>query len=335
VQFTVGEDARCIEVKTKDEAGELPLASYMIVHSELSSGTTVKKYSVTLEGGQKLFFGVSPSIDSDGEFTRALIDFTYQDASSFKAALSSLQSLFTWTFEQRLRTVAFALILIVVLAGISLYVSKKDSPPQESQQASSNTHSDAVAPSADAQSIQPPDQAPVIPAPEVRLELPKRAQRRSAARDSNVLSNQNQSLAARENANLSRQDQVGSEDTRGLTTDRNRRALLSVRRIYVEQHSGDSSIQLIREVLIQALEQSTRYSVAASPQDVDALLLWSVKERNGTTQIQAWLVTSTNKSLWASTDTISSKTFQEHTAEVTQRIIQKLLDYVAAVEGRQ
>lgn len=86
IRFEVEESDELIEVRGQDREGEVLLAVHLLTHNDIKSGDRSSRSSMTLEGGQKICFAITPSSHSAGEVAGARVEVTYQETSPVRAA---------------------------------------------------------------------------------------------------------------------------------------------------------------------------------------------------------------------------------------------------------
>lgn len=348
VQFEVTDQDRLIEVKTSDEAGDLLLASHMIIHREIQSGKPPQRYSVVLEGGQELSFSLQASLDSEGEFAGAVVELTYRETNLLRRTLLLIQHIQRETPKRLVSThpsgVLKALLALVFLvacaASVITYVNFKRQPsPISASHNSANENKESSVPSYP--SVSRSDQSMVAPSKGKSATRSKKVYQQSsgavvtknsstqpASPDKAVASDANSSTGSIE---LPLEGRLVQEGTRGVIVG-SRDALRLIKQVYVESLGSDLASQRLRDRLIRSIQANNRLTITEEPEDADAVLRWSVSKTRMGRQIKAQLINTRQETLWSATQQIPSKTTPAPLLEYAGKIIEQLLKDIEAME---
>ncbi len=128
-RFPVGREAGVIEVRGRDDSGELILAILFTELSQIPAGGTFRD-SVVHRGGQKVEVQLTPTRDADGEVEGARVEVSYVERSFFGLARDLWErpgSNYSWLMKA---CVALALIVVALII-----VWFRFQPPQQPAQA--------------------------------------------------------------------------------------------------------------------------------------------------------------------------------------------------------
>ncbi len=333
-QFEVSQDARLLEVKGIDKAGEILLASCIIVHSELRSRDSAKEYSVLLEGGQHISFIFSPSFDSEDEFAGAVVSFKYHQTKHFQRLL--LQLLHSWFSQRKLEPrftlyikAGLAVLLLIAVIGTSFYLLRGGSYHQISTQDTLNNRNVQFnRPPGQLETQAPKQQESISKTPGAQAETVKPRKKPSSSplpRQAQVPPSKVDESSLRDNAS--------AEETRSVHPKIQSKDLILIKRVYVQSAQGDSG-QLIRDLLLQELQNSKRISTVENPEDADALLLWFLYDKEGDMQFDIRLVRATGKILWADTQRVPSRQYKDYIADIIKQEVRKFLEQIEAMKNK-
>jgi len=155
VRFEVGRGAELIEVRARDEQGEIPLAAHLLGPA---------KASIALEDGREITFVVTLSRDADGEVEGGLVEVRHRPAEARNALSRFFEWLVPatdWWAAPALVPALAVLLLVLCAVGVVLLIRWRE---PAGIPATSTAGARPVRPPA----ARPPerDQRPVVPLPE-------------------------------------------------------------------------------------------------------------------------------------------------------------------------
>jgi hypothetical protein len=311
VRFSVEADEELIEVRRDYEGREVLLASCLLALDEAGQAIKPSGASVTLEGGQKFSFVVSPSEQNSGETSGAIVDIKYHETAPFRAL-----ALFMRRHGLKLSRdndpagagvlkPALALMLLVLIAAATFYFFK-DKTGSHTDVAQEEVREESQQPD------QPPDQpstAELNPREIVPLSgadksnsasdpaLLRRRRRRaikppsSAAFKSGLAQNDNDSGPP---------DELVTDNgpTRSPRQNSGITSLSAVKKIYVQVTGDGTADSRVRYALIEQLRSAPRFSVTQNPDEADAMIKLSVTAGGKVTTIRAKLVNPAGDVIW-------------------------------------
>ena len=111
--------------------------------------------------------------------------------------------------------------------------------------------------------------------------------------------------------------------------------LLAVKRVYVEP-SGDRHLNRQSwELLSERLQSSGRFVVVQNPDDADALMRSSIKQRKGNVSLTIRLVDPEGKIIWPLTARKPGRRYSGQLQGVVGRALRDILDDIHRAEKRR
>jgi hypothetical protein len=327
VQFEVEEGAELVEVRAREETGDLLLAAHLLTYDETQ--TEPKRTSIVLEAGQKVSFAVSLTNDSAGDITGATVDVSYKETNPVRAAslfwrqtkhqVSQLAHFENWRLAPVMKPVLVVVFVVVCAVGVMLYVQSR-----KQAQSSQPIVAEQMPPATNQQPSPPPVQ-----------EVPKSS---SPTGEQKKLSQRSTEL--RQPTDVARQretapPEITAEDveaTRALQSEAVRVQLLSAKRIYVDPLGSDDPSQQVREQLIRALQSSNRFTVIESRDSADAVLKGSVRREKTGGQISLRLVNAAGEVLWATAEKSTLERESDFAADLGKQVVTRLLDVIRRIK---
>ncbi|MCI0490612.1 MAG: hypothetical protein L0229_28805 [Blastocatellia bacterium] len=310
-RFEIQEGAEIIEVRASQKGEDILLASLLPDFEKIQNGAHTS--SITLEGGQKLTFSLSPSKGDFDEFAGAFVDFTYRETRFRRAASLALRR-FGRKVSERLRAglgeplwkPAFALLFLILLVASIFFLAQsgKDTPRSEEVVQAPTPPPEKEDRSNQPKSVQSTSPEPTEDerkAPEPETREPGRP--RIAKSNTRPKAPQGKDRIAAnplpDERNPAQPDTVGDEtrNTRPRTTGA---TLIEVKRVHVELLNASPLDQRIRELVMNALQASGRFTLIPKPNGADAVLKLAVARdaASGETTLIARLVNAAGFVLW-------------------------------------
>jgi hypothetical protein len=277
IRFEIAEGAELIEVRAKDDQGELLLASHLLeFDSEVSVNQPFER-SIVLEAGQQVTFSVQPFRNPANETDGALIEVSYKETAKLRAAALFWQQLKHraaqgsgvrgWLFGGAMKPLLATLFLALCAAVLFFYF-----------QSGKNVKEVAKDPQ-----VLPAPQAPEVPKiandppqnqlPESPQQPPQKQQpeKRTGiiANDSGPGNRRRNPLESIPDAGPNRGERPPSVTGVPFT---------EVRKIAVEPYGEETLNPQLRQALSAALQATGRFTITPSPAGADAVLKISTKQ---------------------------------------------------------
>jgi hypothetical protein len=292
VRLDLDREPELIEIWTADESGDLLLASHLVTYQQPDTSEPLRA-SVFLDDGQEVSIVVSPSIDVSG----AVLEVSYEGPDPNRAAtvfrqplevlaaaqrlFAGYQSGFSGMGHSKLLIPAITLILLLILTGgIALYIQKPH--PAQAPQVADNkqTQSSAAEGSVIERQAGESNTAPAAITsrknPALVGKQPDSREAQSAQpllrKPTGSTATQTQRPATSVEQQVTAIEKVSPqrEVTRGQTPGDAAVTLLDVKRVYVES-AGESSSQILRQMLLRQLQLSERFTLSKTRDEADAL----------------------------------------------------------------
>jgi len=291
-RFDVDENAELIEVCAEDSDGEIPLAMHLLTDDEILGAHDPSKFSITLEGNQRLSFIISPLSDIANETGGASVRVSYQEMASARGALRFIQRqrsrlpelLRDWSAGSLAKpAVAFAFLILCAAAAL-LFISMPKPRLLEAAQGMKAKREIAIS-NWSLNSTQPgPKQVPSSPgefqdknsssAPSTLI-----AKGRTPQQKKQVIATgktPGESAVPPSGHQLPETDPGETEATRSERIKFATISLPRVKSLYVEPRGDESLSRAIQNLLNSKLELSKRFSIAQSVDEADAALKLTV-----------------------------------------------------------
>ncbi len=282
-RFEVRSDEEIVEV-IGDESGLL-LATLIFDFEEMKRGDLSR--SITLEGGQKIEFSVSPVDDPFGEAASAIVDVAYQETAFARAASLAVrrrmfalaEGLRAWAMSGReVWKPALALIALMLLVGSVFLFIRGQQNDTTARQTPQETPANDQPPSSESQESPQPKQMESQPTQPRKLDGEEIAKNRPESRPN---------------------DPAESSRTRSTVPSTPGMTLMEVKRIHVEVTGGESFNGQIRDLLAASLQSGGRVTLALSRDQADAVLKVHAKtDASGKATVFARLVNASGYVLW-------------------------------------
>ena len=331
-RFHLDSDAELIEVRSQDDTGEeVSLAVQPLAYDDyqVQSANT----SITLEGGQKISFVISPVSGDSG----ATVDIAYGETNRFRAAslwfhqlarsMSSNAPGKVWSDRRILAPALAVLVLAIGLIAVIEFAGKKNAPASPNQV---TTSQQTGAPSGS--------------------EIPATG---NAGTESNKTSNAEDTSRQRRQGvgpspttgNTARQlAQPGPETKTETTTETETRSmkklrtapLSAVKKVYIQVGGDEISSHSLRETLSEKLISGNRIIVVGNQDEADALLEISVMKSAGaepdTIRVVVQLINARGEVIWPNAN---SRKYKGSTFDVSSKIVKGLTAAIQESQGRR
>jgi hypothetical protein len=318
VRFETNENDELIEVFSDDG---LLLATYLLNQDDLPEAEALGRRSIVLESGQRLSFATVKN--ADGETAGATIDLSYHETRLSRAAALYLRRLGSITGSLLHKTgsaawkpaLAFAVIVIIALGLIVYWRGHKQSKQEE------------VVKKNQPQTKESP--APPSPTPEASP-----AQRGGKRRSAPAPRRRPVGLAPPLIVNRTPQPnepdlriEVDPADlTRGEKMALDGAALLSVKKVHIDQFSEDPIGKQFRDQLTAALRANRRFTITNNRDEADAVLKGKVTApRPEQVSATVRLVNAKGEVVWPPKGPITGKQYQGPIVVITGQIARDLL----------
>ncbi|MCM3906469.1 MAG: hypothetical protein ND866_32680 [Pyrinomonadaceae bacterium] len=293
VRFDLHREPELVEIWTKDETGDLLLASHLITYQQSDSAEPLQT-SLFLDDNQEVSIVVSPSTD----VSRAVVEISYEGSHPDKAApvfrqpltvlaaghrlFAGYQSGFGRMGHIKFLIPALTFLFLIILTGVAVRYIQRGAHPSPAQQVANNKQTkpsasaegnglDTQAADSNAAAVgsqktpelvgkQPASEGTQPAQPATENSTARSTQPQSQPPSTSV----EQQTAATESVSSER------EVTRGPTPGDAAVSLLEVKRVYVES-GGEASGQLLRQMLVRQLQLSGRFSLSKTRDEADAL----------------------------------------------------------------
>jgi hypothetical protein len=360
ITFEVDEGTRKLEVNSRQEGGDVPLAIQWLDWNDPIART--RKSFITLEGGQQFDFSLTNNKDDYSRITHALMNITYSEQARIKSlrlglmrCISGLRNRQRVRFWSWIPIAAEAFLMVVcVLAGILLYEKGRRPQPIVTQDTNqkkviansglpgtppvpANSSLQADGPRRDANNTQKTS----APAGKSRLDAltaSRNAQNRERAlvsrrRESTVRDvTKNQppdsqvAVASRPvvpNETIYPDDKTRTADPRPLDI-----RLLEVKSVYVDPSSFQDQT-LARTIYNifdgnQGLIKISRFSVTEKVSDSDAVLRGTVRKVDSGWEVSVRLVNRPGSTVWSGFVIVSGPDDQQVAEEAVRRLLERL-----------
>jgi hypothetical protein len=289
VCFNVESGKELLEIWTTDQKGDLLLTSYLLATERYGEPKAIKS-SIVLEGGQKLTIDTLLSADASS----FMVEIDYRETNPFKATSLALQrALAASRLDRFVATRAFGvnghgkyalpasalIVLIMITAGVVIYTQRgRDFGSQPTGKAS-QTESSAVQ-----QHVASPGQSSV---PQQESTLAQQNDHSDDKLNPNASPSPGTLIARADpghNADTTRgtlsvdsASETGEEATRSLTREEPRLSLVDVKSVYVDFVGNETSQRVLREVLLEKLQASNRFTLSKARDNADAVLTVTMK----------------------------------------------------------
>ena len=318
IRLEVGDDAEVIYVWAADAQEDILLASHFLARDE--SGI-LPSQSVTLaEGGQQICFFISAHHTPTAESPSALIHIEYRETKWHRAAALYLLQLkhrlsengALQELKQRgwLKPVLLLLALLICIAGLLIYFQSRRQGTAQPSVAGQKESQPSIPPPANQNSNEAPPPS-VRPTPHDRREHEPPPDQ------------------------LAVNPPTGNRVTRAARMKRLAVRLLSVQKVYVDPLGEDALSQQVREVLIERLRSSNRFTVVSNRDEADAVFKGGaarVEQNAEMASVVLKLVNIDGQVIWPLTTGKSARRYTGRVANLGDRLLHDLLNDIQRLE---
>lgn len=309
VRLELEESAELIEVRARDEEGEVILATYLLTQYEEGSPDRPHKRSIFLEGGQKLSFTISLSRDLKGEILGVIVDVEYHETSLIRVVprlLRHLKDRVPNMWDSVSFPVLKPVLAFILIAASAVVITLSVKWWRRADSLSSVTYGPITDSS-------PPTPPPTMVTPSVggesRRDLGWELKELTpATRSSAALSSHAAKKTVPDHVPTGSPSQVESQPMEGVgeTPEGARDAtarvsLISMRRIYVESLGDDPIGQKAKNLLIRRLRE--RFIITRGRKDADAVIkgIVLIRHEEPSLQLTVRLINASGDVLWSTT----------------------------------